>query len=77
MLTEMQVKNAKAKERDYKLADSEGLYLYVTAKGHRSWRMKYRFAGKEKLLSFGAKNDAIAIVEKRAAENRAQNFNRY
>ncbi|MCE2842782.1 MAG: Arm DNA-binding domain-containing protein, partial [Novosphingobium sp.] len=40
MLTEMQVKSAKAKERDYKLADSEGLYLYVTAKGHRSWRMK-------------------------------------
>ncbi len=26
MLTEMQVKNAKARERDYKLADSEGLY---------------------------------------------------
>jgi hypothetical protein len=25
MLTEMQVKSAKAKERDYKLADSEGL----------------------------------------------------
>lgn len=47
MLTEMQVKNARAKERDYKLADSEGLYLYVTAKGHRSWRMKYRLADKE------------------------------
>lgn len=25
MLTEMQVKNTKVKERDYKLADSEGL----------------------------------------------------
>jgi hypothetical protein len=32
---------------------------------------------RQKLLSFGAKNDAIAIVEKRAAENRGQNFNRY
>jgi len=57
MLTEMQVKNAKAKERDYKLADSEGLYLYVTAKGHRSWRMKYRFAGKERRLVLGAYPD--------------------
>lgn len=57
MLTEMQVKNAKARERDYKLADSEGLYLYVTAKGHRSWRMKYRFAGKERRLVLGAYPD--------------------
>ncbi|WP_088306723.1 Arm DNA-binding domain-containing protein [Novosphingobium sp. B 225] len=57
MLTEMQVKNAKARERDYKLADSEGLYLYVTARGHRSWRMKYRFAGKERRLVLGAYPD--------------------
>lgn len=57
MLTEMQVKNARSKERDYKLADSEGLYLYVTAKGHRSWRMKYRFAGKERRLVLGAYPD--------------------
>jgi integrase len=64
MLTEMQVKNAKAKERDYKLADSEGLYLYVTAKGHRSWRMKYRFAGKERRLVLGAYPD-LALREAR------------
>jgi hypothetical protein len=31
----------------------------------------------QNLLSCGAKNDAIAIIEKRAAENRDQNFNRY
>ncbi len=54
MLTEVQVKNAKAKDKDYKLSDSEGLYLFVTTKGHRSWRMKYRFAGKEGRLVFGA-----------------------
>ncbi len=54
MLTEMQVKNAKTRDKDYKLADSEGLYLYVTAKGHRSWRMKYRFAGKERRLVLGS-----------------------
>lgn len=57
MLTDIQVKNAKAKERDYKLADSEGLYLFVTTKGHRSWRMKYRFAGKERRLVLGTYPD--------------------
>ena len=53
-LTETQVKNAKPRERAYKLADSEGLFLLVQPNGTRLWRMKYRFAGKEKLLSFGA-----------------------
>jgi integrase len=53
-LTENQAKNAKALERAYKLADSEGLFLLVQPNGAKLWRMKYRFAGKEKLLSFGA-----------------------
>jgi hypothetical protein len=54
MLTELTIKNAKAKDKDYKLSDSEGLYLYVTKFGHRSWRMKYRFAGKERRLVLGS-----------------------
>ncbi len=53
-LTENQAKNAKPLERAYKLADSEGLFLLVQPNGAKLWRMKYRFAGKEKLLSFGA-----------------------
>ncbi len=60
MLTEMQVRNAKGRDKDYKLADSDGLYLFVTAKGHRSWRMKYRFAGKERRLVLGAYPELIA-----------------
>ena len=32
--------------------DGGGLYLHVTSTG-RYWRMKYRFAGKERLLAFG------------------------
>ena len=53
-LTENQAKNAKPLERAYKLADSEGLFLLVQPNGTKLWRMKYRFAGKEKLMSFGA-----------------------
>jgi hypothetical protein len=49
MLTDLKIRTAKPRDRDYKLSDSSGLYLYVTTKGYRSWRMKYRFAGKEKL----------------------------
>lgn len=52
-LTDNQVKKAAAAEKDYKLADSGGLYLFVTTKGYKSWRLKYRFAGKEKRLVIG------------------------
>lgn len=53
-LSELQAKNAKPRERAYKLADGGGLFLLIQPNGAKLWRMKYRFGGKEKLLSFGA-----------------------
>jgi len=53
-LTNTAVSNAKPKAKPYKMADGEGLFLFVTPSGSRLWRMKYRFGGKEKLLSFGS-----------------------
>lgn len=54
MLTDIQCRKARPRDRDYKLADSKGLYLFVTTTGYRSWRMKYRDAAKrEKRLTFG------------------------
>ena len=52
-LTVIQVRNAKPGDKGYKLADEKGLHLYVSPTGAKSWRMKYRFGGKEKLLTFG------------------------
>ncbi len=52
-LTVVAVKNAKPKAKDYKLSDGGGLYLLVTTKGSKLWKVKYRFAGMEKKLSFG------------------------
>ena len=54
MLTVVAVKAAGPKDRDYKLADGGGLYLFVTKSGHRSWRWKYRWGGKEKRLVLGS-----------------------
>jgi len=53
-LTEMQVRNAKRKDKAYKLYDGGGLYLHVLPTGSRIWRLKFRqFDGKENLLTFG------------------------
>jgi len=53
-LTDLQIRNAKPKEKEYKLADGGGLYLLVTPTGGRLWRLKYRFGGLEKKLALGA-----------------------
>ncbi len=41
-LTQLQVRNAKPRDKVYKLADGGGLYLEVTPKGSKLWRMKFR-----------------------------------
>ena len=52
-LTEAQIRAARPKEKPYKLYDARGLYLLIKPNDGRFWRFKYRFGGKEKLLSFG------------------------
>ena len=52
-LTDLAIKNAEPREKPYKLGDSLGLFLLVNPNGAKYWRMKYRFAGKEKLLALG------------------------
>ncbi|MGP6088602.1 tyrosine-type recombinase/integrase [Antarctobacter jejuensis] len=53
-LNDAQIRSLKPKEKPYKVSDFEGLYLDVRPGGSKLWRMKYRFEGKEKLLSLGA-----------------------
>jgi hypothetical protein len=63
----MQVHNAKARERAYKLFDERGLFLLVTPAGGRLWRFRYRIGNREKLLSLGIYPD---VPPKRAREKR-------
>ena len=52
-LTNVDIKNAKPRDKNYRLYDEKGLYLEVTTTGGRLWRLKYRFGGKEKRLAIG------------------------
>lgn len=54
-LTDVRIRNAKSKDKPYKLADGGGLYLEITPTGSKLWRMKFkRTNGKESRLSFGS-----------------------
>jgi len=50
---DVRIRNAKPKEKPYKLEDRGGLFLLVTPAGGKLWRFKFRVVGKEKLLSLG------------------------
>lgn len=68
-LKELEARYATKRAKDYKLADGEGLYLLVRPNGSKLWRFKYRFDGKEKLLSFGGYPDvSLAAARLRRAE---------
>jgi integrase len=63
-LSDMAARNAKPREKAYKLSDANGLYLQVEPNGSKLWRLKYRFHGKENRLSFGA-YPAVTLAQAR------------
>jgi len=52
-LSDTALRNAKPGDKRYKLYDIDGLFIIVTPSGGKWWRLKYRFQGKEKMLSLG------------------------
>ncbi len=70
-LTDTACRNAKPAEKPRKLADGEGLYLLVKPTGAKYWRLKYRFAGKERLLALGVYPE-VTLAQAREERTRAR-----
>jgi integrase len=70
-LSEFAARRARPRDKAYKLTDGGGLHLFVRPNGSKLWRLKYRFAGKEKLLSFGP-YPLISIAEARGKRDEAK-----
>jgi integrase len=68
-LTDIQVRQLGPCDKDYKKADGGGLYVQVQRTGSKLWRLRYRFDGKENVLSFGS-YPAVSLA--RARELRAE-----
>ena len=63
-LTEITIRQAKPKLKQYKLFDGGGMFLLVHPNGSKYWRMKFNFEGKSKSASFGIWPD-ISLKEAR------------
>ncbi|TCL02214.1 MULTISPECIES: tyrosine-type recombinase/integrase [Sodalis] len=70
-LTDTTLRYAKPRSTVYKLTDTQGLYLLVKPNGSKLWQLKYRYAGKEKKLSFGA-YPAVSLVQARQQRDSAR-----
>jgi integrase len=52
-LTDSIARNAKPAAKTIRIFDHDGLYLEISPRGGKWWRLKYRYAGKEKRVSLG------------------------
>uniref|UniRef100_UPI004047D5CF tyrosine-type recombinase/integrase n=1 Tax=Yoonia sp. TaxID=2212373 RepID=UPI004047D5CF len=68
-LTDAQCRAAKPTEKVQKLSDGRGLFLQVTTRGSKLWRMNYRWQDKQRTAAFGPYPDlSLASARMKAAE---------
>lgn len=56
-LTDTAIKKLKAKEAKFTVSDGKGLSLEVMPNGSKRWRFRYRWDGKQKMISLGVYPD--------------------
>ncbi|MBP7868241.1 MAG: tyrosine-type recombinase/integrase [Acidobacteria bacterium] len=69
-LTDVKVRQAKPKDKPYKLLDGGGLFLWVTPKGSKLWRKNFLIDGRWNTLSFGA-YPTVSLKEAREKRSEA------
>ena len=70
-LNDLMIRNTKPLNKAYKLSDEKGLFLLINPNGAKYWRLKYYFAGKEKLLALGVYPE-IKLTDARAKRDQAR-----
>lgn len=70
-LTDTFVKRKQGNDKVQKHSDGGGLFLYITPTGKKSWRLAYRFMGKQKLLVIGP-YPSISLKEARERREAAK-----
>jgi integrase len=66
------VEKAKPEAKPYRLADGDGLYLYVATSGVKSWQYRYRHEGKQQTLTLGKLSAVLTLAEARRRAERAR-----
>jgi hypothetical protein len=70
-LTDTAIRQAKPEPRPYNRYDTLGLYLTIAPTGAKWWRLKYRFAGKERRIGLGTYPE-VSLKEARDGRDNAR-----
>ena len=70
-LSDLKIKKAKIKERDYQLGDTGGLYLLVKKNGSKLWQLRFTSPSTKKrnILSIG-KYPHVGLSQARLSRNK-------
>ena len=71
MLTDSRIRQLRPNDKVQKVSDGGGLYVQVAPTGTKSWRMGYRFEGKQKTLTIGQYPD-VSLADARLAREQAK-----
>lgn len=71
LLSDTKIRNSKPKQKSYSLNDGEGLKLIVRPNGSKTWQYRYRYAEREKTISFG-KYPSVRLIDARDKKIEAQ-----
>lgn len=71
MLKDLQIRNLKPTDKPYKKYDTDGLFILIKPSSQKSWRYKYRFGKKEKLIVLG-EYPAVTLSEVRKLRDQAK-----
>lgn len=70
-LTDATIRTAKPSTKPVRMFDGGGLYLEISPAGGKLWRLKYRYAGKERRLALGVYPD-VSLKDARAKRDEAR-----
>jgi len=72
-LSAIAVRNAKPKEKPYKLSDGKGLYLHVAQSGKKTWRYRFKLAGRASTVVLGEYPE-MSLEQSRASRLKTRNL---
>lgn len=71
LLTNLQVKSSKSKDKQYTLSDGKGLYLLVLPTGGKYWHFRSKVGGRERRISFGTYPE-VSLADAREKRDEAR-----
>ncbi len=73
MLSDTKIRQARPRDRQYKIYDAKGLFIIITPRGGKWWRLNYRFNDKQRTISLGVYPDvSLRLARQRRDEARRQ-----